>query len=77
MVFCRQDHYLQADVATVRLSSDKLLPGISTLVDNLLGVPTDGQILYNHILNAVKTYFLFLASPEKANWFSGLPSGIL
>ena len=22
-------------------------------------------------------YFLFLASPEKANWFSGLPSGIL
>ncbi len=22
-------------------------------------------------------YFLFFASPEKANWFSGLPSGIL
>lgn len=22
-------------------------------------------------------YFLFLASPEKANWFSGFPSGIL
>jgi len=22
-------------------------------------------------------YFLFLHSPEKANWFSGLPSGIL
>ncbi len=23
------------------------------------------------------TYFLFLHSPVKANWFSGLPSGIL
>ena len=22
-------------------------------------------------------YFLFFASPENANWFSGLPSGIL
>lgn len=41
-VFYRQDHDLQADVATVRLSSDKLLPGIGALVDDLLGVPIDG-----------------------------------
>jgi hypothetical protein len=67
---------LQADVSTVRLSADELLPGISTLVDDLLGVPA--PVRRRDIAGLSRqTYFLFLASPEKANWFSGFPSGIL
>ena len=30
-----------------------------------------------HSRTTSMAYFLFLHSPEKANWFSGLPSGIL
>jgi hypothetical protein len=45
-------------------------------VDDLLGVPIQISMYANCYINKV-THFLFLASPEKANWFSGLPSGIL
>jgi len=30
-----------------------------------------------HSRTTSMAYFLFLHSPEKANWFSGFPSGIL
>lgn len=66
---------LQVDVAAVSLSGDELLPRVGTLVDNLFSVPA--EIRYGTSYHLSETHFLFLASPEKANWFSGLPSGIL
>ena len=53
------------DSAHSWITSRAYLKNIAVNVDSPLTTDRDG------------THFLFLHSPEKANWFSGFPSGIL
>lgn len=78
MAFLTVQDNLQADLAAGGLASDELLPGVGALADDLSGVPA-AEIVSATVKSKGhgKTNFLFLHSPEKANWFSGFPSGIL
>lgn len=68
---------LRGNTAGLGLAGNQALPGLSALTDNIHGVPrsTINKFLQRHATDF--TDFLFLHSPVKANWFSGLPSGIL
>lgn len=69
---------LQADISVGSSSSNQSLPGVGTLPDHFIGVPSHESALRRLCQSKPKnTHFLFLHSPEKANWFSGFPSGIL
>ena len=70
---------LRRDVARLRLAGDEALPGLSALTDDVHGVPVVTKMLArgSSCGVVVAAHFLFLHSPVKANWFSGLPSGIL
>ena len=67
---------LQRYATRLSLTRDESLPGLGALVDDVLGIPTIA-ISQNILRSSQHTYFAFLHSPENANWFSGLPSGIL
>ena len=67
----------QREAARGRLAGDQALPGLTTLVDNIHGVAGSSLVTNGSKIWGGVSHFLFLHSPVKANWFSGLPSGIL
>jgi hypothetical protein len=72
------DEFLHRDALGVGLASDQALPGLGALTDDVHGVASRIVSLSNgKMLDSNSANLLFLHSPVKANWFSGLPSGIL
>ena len=67
----------QSNAARGSLAGNQALPGLGALADNVHGVAGHDVSEENLPLTLVYTHSLFLHSPVKANWFSGLPSGIL
>ena len=71
------ERYVRGDTASRGLASDEAVPGFGALSDNVHGVARDISSAVNLKSCVGLTNLLFLHSPVKANWFSGLPSGIL
>lgn len=66
------------DTVGRRLAGDETLPGIGALANHFHGVSAaNRQPPATCQPRQQNTHSLFLHSPVKANWFSGLPSGIL
>ena len=65
----------------VEISPGVVFPVMSFSQASAHSRTTSEAYLYDLVLNNTRdlglTYFLFLHSPVKANWFSGFPSGIL
>lgn len=71
---------LQGNITARSIARDESLIGVSALVNNLHGISrmdSGQQCTTDRFEREIFTHFSFLHSPEKANWFSGLPSGIL
>jgi hypothetical protein len=68
---------LRRDTTGLGLAGDQTLPSLGALTDDIHGVPATLLAPWSISLEQHSTDFLFLHSPVKANWFSGLPSGIL